>query len=67
MEHLFEKQLMSKLQKLKISFSERCFSLAGNTRSIKRTAFSDSKLEMMAVLKTIDYDLWSMVENDIGQ
>lgn len=49
------------------AFSERCFSFAGNTRSIKRTAISDSKLEMIAVLKTIDYDLWSIVENDFGQ
>jgi len=46
------------------AFSERCFSFAGNTRSIKRTGISDSKLEMMAVLKTIDSDLWNIVEND---
>jgi hypothetical protein len=49
------------------AFSERCFSFAGNTRSIKRTAISDDKLEMMAVLKTIDSDLWSLVENDNDQ
>ena len=46
------------------AFSERCFSFAGNTRSIKRTAIDDSKLEMMAILKTIDCTLWSLVEND---
>jgi hypothetical protein len=46
------------------AFSERCFSFAGNTRSVKRTGISHSKLEMMAVLKTIDSNLWSIVEND---
>ena len=46
------------------AFSERCFSYAGNTRSIKRTAISDSNLEMMTILKTIDIHLWSIVERD---
>ncbi len=45
------------------AFSERCFSFAGNTRSIKRTNISDEKLEMMRVLKTIGNELWSIVEN----
>jgi hypothetical protein len=46
------------------AFSERCFSFAGNTRSFNRTGISDTKLEMMAILKTIDDDLWNIVEND---
>ena len=45
------------------AFSERCFSYAGNTRSVKRTSISDSKLEMMAVIKTIDPILWAIYCN----
>jgi hypothetical protein len=42
------------------AFSERCFSYAGNTRSVKRTSISDEKLEMVTVLKTIDPELWDI-------
>ncbi len=42
------------------AFSERCFSYSGNTRSLKRTSISDSKLEMMTVLKTLDPEMYAL-------
>lgn len=40
------------------AFSERCFSVSGNTKVLKRTSLKEDTLEMLTVLKSVDPKSW---------